>query len=100
MPVAELRVPKPLWDLMQFCESFCVSACCHEQAFDLSREQVQRWAELVGEDEFTFARKQLRHFIKKVAYAEGRIECRQLFWLRDKDSLLNWLTEWSKVVNE
>jgi hypothetical protein len=69
MPVAELRVPKPLWDLMQFCESFCVSACCHEQAFDLSREQVQRWAELVGEDEFTFARKQLRHFIKKVAYA-------------------------------
>jgi hypothetical protein len=100
MPTTLFKIPQPLWRLMQFCETYCIAYCCHEEAFNLNAEQVRRWANIVGEEEFTFAQRQLKHLIKKVAYAEGNVECQEFFWLRDKDSLLAWLRQWEEVIND
>lgn len=85
---------------MQACEVCCVAVCCHGQAFDLNPDHVRRWANTTGEEEFAFAQRQLKHLIKKIAYAEGSVECPEFFWLSGKDELLAWLREWEQVVQE
>jgi hypothetical protein len=48
-PYYELKIPRPLADLVSACEVVCVAACCGAEAFDVSAEHMVPWMRQAGE---------------------------------------------------
>jgi hypothetical protein len=99
MAVTTIKIPAPLRNLIKHCETECVAACCYEDAFDLSPEQVRCWIEAVGNEEFATAQSQLARLIWQVEYTIGKIDCQPFCWLDERDDLLTWLRRWEKVIS-
>ena len=56
----EALIPKPFSDLIESCETICVSGCCDIDAFDINPEAIRKWATQVGSEKLAQAKDQLR----------------------------------------
>jgi hypothetical protein len=54
----QVHIPRPLWSVMEACETICVSGCCGLDAFDVSAAQIHQWAEGGNTGELAEARTQ------------------------------------------
>ena len=56
-PIDDVRTP--IGQAMSECEVYCVSACCGMDAYQISSEHLQRWADRVSRSTFDEVGKQV-----------------------------------------
>lgn len=95
----EVLIPKPLSDLIESCETICVSSCCDIDAFDINPETVKRWANQVGSEKLAQAKDQLRLLKPEVEKPIGSIRVRTAGGLLLLQPMADWLDEWEAAMN-
>jgi hypothetical protein len=63
----ELRIPDALWNAVRRCEIHCVAACCGENAFELTPENLSFWAWAAPPDRVELVLRQIDELIDQLA---------------------------------
>ena len=101
--VLELRIPKPLADLIRACETVCVADCCGVDAYDQAPEVIAAWVRTAGVEAAHEAVQQARSLAGQVEQHDGDVSSYPLLnisWKskRVADYLRAWANNTLKTV--
>jgi hypothetical protein len=94
----QLEMKEPLLELMRSCETYCVTACCGADAFEITKEQVGRWVSTQSRERVLEAAAQLQSLIGQVK--PGKVynfwDWFSFQWPPEKCK--GWLEEWQRAL--
>jgi len=93
-----IRIPKPLRDVMLLCETGCVVGCCGLDALEISTQSFKDWETMGHGSDLLEALRQIDEILALVASRDGTSSCAFLQYSGTANEWAEMLGEWREAI--